>query len=209
MVISFMRVLQVNAVNAIRSTGRNCDEMSYYIKVHDGGCFTAYSDGPHTENSYRISSVFECKKHAILSRITGLQGYFSPKSTARLIDIIKEVNPDIVNLGNLHANYLNIIQLLEFLAENNIPTVLVLHDCWPFTGKCTHYTVKGCLRWQTGCFDCPSLREDNKSWLFDRTSKMWNDKKRLWLSIPIWLLSEFRTGLRTKQKNLRCLKMRK
>lgn len=146
MVISFMRVLQVNAVNAIRSTGRNCDEMSYYIKVHDGGCFTAYSDGPHTENSYRISSVFECKKHAILSRITGLQGYFSPKSTARLIDIIKEVNPDIVNLGNLHANYLNIIQLLEFLAENNIPTVLVLHDCWPFTGKCTHYTVKGCLR---------------------------------------------------------------
>ncbi len=63
MVISFMRVLQVNAVNAIRSTGRNCGEMSYYIKVHDGGCFTAYSDGPHTENSYRISSVFECKKH--------------------------------------------------------------------------------------------------------------------------------------------------
>ena len=85
MVISFMRVLQVNAVNAIRSTGRNCDEMSYYIKVHDGGCFTAYSDGPHTENSYRISSVFECKKHAILSRITGLQGYFSPKSRVLLI----------------------------------------------------------------------------------------------------------------------------
>lgn len=184
MVISFMRVLQVNAVNAIRSTGRNCGEMSYYIKVHDGGCFTAYSDGPHTENSYRISSVFECKMHALLSRITGLQGYFSPKSTARLIDIIKEVNPDAVNLGNLHANYLNITELLEFLAENNIPTVLVLHDCWPFTGKCTHYTVKGCLRWQTGCFDCPSLHEDNKSWLFDRTSKMWNDKKRLWLSIP-------------------------
>lgn len=37
MVISFMRVLQVNAVNAIRSTGRNCGEMSYYIKVMTEG----------------------------------------------------------------------------------------------------------------------------------------------------------------------------
>lgn len=179
-----MKVLQINAVNAILSTGRNCGELVDYIKRYGGECYTAYSEGPYTCNSYRISAVSECKKHALLSRITGLQGYFSPKSTAQLIDIIKEIRPDIVNIGNLHANYLNITELLKFIAQNDIPTALVLHDCWPFTGKCTHYTTKGCFKWQTGCFDCPSLRDDNKSWFFDRTSKMWNDKKKAWLSIP-------------------------
>lgn len=179
-----MKVLQINAVNKIASTGRNCFEIASYLQKQGKSCYTAYSEGSNTTFSCRISSSVECKFHAFFSRLTGLEGYYSPVSTAKLLHLIRKLNPDIVHLNNLHANYLNIIQLFRYLELHDIPTVVTLHDCWVYTGKCTHYTSISCNKWQSGCFDCPKLKEDIPSWFFDRTSKMWCDKKRGWLSIP-------------------------
>ncbi|MBR5319023.1 MAG: glycosyltransferase [Peptococcaceae bacterium] len=79
---------------------------------------------------------------------------------------------------------MNLAPLLRYLAEKDIPTVLTLHDCWFFTGKCTHYTEAGCYKWQTGCHHCPKLRGDIPSWFFDRTEEMWREKKELFSAIP-------------------------
>lgn len=179
-----MRVLQVNAVNRASSTGRNCRELAAYLRAHGDDCRCAYSVGVPAADSFRISPAWECKLHALLSRITGLQGYFSDISTANLLRLIIDLKPDIVHLNNLHANYIHLNKLFHFLASHDIATVVTLHDCWAYTGKCTHYTSMGCRKWQTGCFACPKLKDDNTSWFFDRTPKMWRDKRNGWLSIP-------------------------
>lgn len=179
-----MKILQINAVNGILSTGRNCSEIAEYINKTDDECYTVYSDGTDTVKSIKIGGRVESKLHALMSRLMGLQGYYSRKSTLKVIRLIKDFKIDIVHLNNLHSNNINLIKLLEFLSKNNIATVVTLHDCWFYTGKCMHYTVNNCYRWKTGCSQCTRLKEGNTSWFLDRTSKMWKDKKRCFQSIP-------------------------
>ncbi|MBP3634284.1 MAG: glycosyltransferase [Oscillospiraceae bacterium] len=173
-----MKILQINAVNGIRSTGRTCTEMSEYFTRHGHACHTVYSVGNENCGGIAAAPVPECKYHALMSRLTGLQGYHSPIATRNTIKTIRDMKPDVVVLRNLHANYLSIVPLLRYLGKCDVPTVMVLHDCWCFTGKCTHYSSRGCVKWQTGCHHCSQLKADHKSWLFDRTKKMWRDKLR-------------------------------
>lgn len=173
-----MKILIVNAVNDILSTGRFCSEVKDYLTKNGHSCFVAYATGRKTENSFCISSYIECKIHALMSRMTGMQGYFSKRSTQKLLNFIKNYQPDIVHLNNLHANYINLPRLLDYLAEKNIATLITLHDCWLYTGKCTHYTTIQCMKWKEGCFGCPKLKEDHNSWFFDNTPIMWSDKKK-------------------------------
>ncbi|MCH5170908.1 MAG: glycosyltransferase [Oscillospiraceae bacterium] len=181
-----MKVLQINAVNKVASTGRTCCEMSNYLIEHGDTCVTAYSKGVSVDKNaeYVIGNAYDVKLHGLFSRLSGKQAYFSKRETGKLLRFTKEFEPDIVILRNLHGNYINLPMLFSFLAENDIATVAVLHDCWFFTGKCCHYTSSGCYKWQTECRDCPSLKKYNKSWFFDRSAEMFRDKERLFNSIP-------------------------
>lgn len=174
-----MKILQVNAVSGKGSTGRICVELAEGLILHGHSAYVAYSQGSSSfSNSFRFGNTLEQKSHALLSRITGLQGYFSPGGTRKLIDWIRHEQPDIVHLHNLHSNNINLVQLLNFLTEIKIPMVITLHDCWYFTGKCTHYTDDNCRKWVSHCYECPRIRKDNKSFFFDQTYKMFEDKKR-------------------------------
>ena len=44
--------------------------------------------------------------------------------------------------------------------------------------------AQGCGKWQTECGECPLLRADNPSWLFDCTRRLHREKKRLFQAIP-------------------------
>ncbi|OGX79686.1 group 1 glycosyl transferase [Exiguobacterium sp. SH31] len=179
-----MKILHINAINDVKSTGRICKELASVH--HDCGHETrvAHSTGPVTEASYVIGDPVDVKLHALHARITGRQGYGSKLATENLVRDIERYAPDVVHLHNLHANYVHLRTLFEYLATRDIPTVLTLHDCWFFTGKCTHYTTVGCNKWQHGCGDCPQLKDDIPSWLFDRTSEMLDDKRRWLTAIP-------------------------
>ena len=181
-----MKILQINAVNKIASTGRMCYEISTFLEKRGDECVTAYSKGPsvNAEKEFIIGNQWDTKLHGLLSRVSGKQGYFSFIATKRLLAYMDAFSPDIVLLGNLHGNYINIPMLLKFLAEKNIATVVVLHDCWFYTGKCCHYTVDNCYKWQQSCGDCPSLKKYNKSWFFDKTHDILEDKKILFGAIP-------------------------
>lgn len=195
-----MKILQINVVNKILSTGRNVAEMNSYFEENGNICATAYSKGPSTDpkNEFVIGSPFDVKVHALLSRISGKQGYFSFSSTRKLLKFMDGFAPDIVVLNNLHGNFINLPMLLGYLAKNNIVTVAVLHDCWLFTGKCCHYTVDKCYRWQEECGNCPSLKKYNVSWFFDKTPEMLRDKKKLFgdiknlavVGVSDWLCGE-------------------
>jgi len=176
-----MKVLQINAISRIRSTGRLCAEIADYLNSIGEEGYLAYSDGKPYEKGYKIGTPLEMKLHSLFSRLFGLQGYFSKRGTKKLLKYMDEIKPDVVHLENLHANYINLGLLFDYLIKNNIPTVLTLWDCWFFTGKCAHYTVQDCYKWKTECGSCPRVKKDNKSWFFDRTTKMYRDKKT-WLN---------------------------
>ncbi len=146
--------------------------------------FAAVSRSYGSEGVYLIGNEKSIKLHGLLSRLSGKQAYFSKGNTKKLIEHIEKLQPDIVHLHNLHANYINLPMIMEYLAEKDIPTVVTLYDCWFFTGKCMHYTTQGCYKWQTECKDCPQLHEGNDSWFFDRTNEVFHDRVRLFNSIP-------------------------
>ncbi len=181
-----MKILQINAVEKTGSTGRACQELCDYAEKHGHECVTVYSVGSvsSSEKGFRIGNAVDAKIHAFLSRLLGLQGYFSKTSTKKLLRYMKNFSPDIIILGNLHANYIHLPMLLKYLSRNRIATVVVLHDCWFYTGKCCHYTVCGCDKWKNRCGSCPMLKKYNRSWFFDRTAKMQADKQKLFSLIP-------------------------
>ncbi len=181
-----MRILQINAVNQIGSTGRITSEMGDFLRREGHTCAVAYSVGAsdHPEFEYQIGSKMDTKLHGLLSRVSGKQGYFSKSATRKLLNFTDGFAPDVVVLHNLHANYIHLPMLLGYLAEKDIATVAVLHDCWFYTGKCCHYTVADCYKWQERCGDCPALKKYNTSWFFDKTAEMLADKKTLFSAIP-------------------------
>jgi len=182
-----MKILQVNTIHERKSTGRTCKELSDFLWKNGHECYTAYGVGQSTdEHSYRIGNDFDYYMHNILSRLTGLQGYYSKRATEKFIKYIKVLKPDIIHLRNLHANYLNLPVFFDFLKSAGIPVILNLHDCWIFTGKCAHYTDNKCYKWKTGCENCLKnvIHQYPQSCFFDRTKKMFRDKKRWLTSLP-------------------------
>ncbi|MBC9785832.1 glycosyltransferase [Heliobacterium chlorum] len=203
-----MKVLHINAISGFRSTGRICVEIADYLNHNGHEGYIAYSYGLPYWNGYKIGTKFEIKLHGLWSRVFGLQGYFSKNGTSKLIEYIKNLNPDVIHLHNLHGNFINLKMLFNYLAENDVATVLTLHDCWFYTGKCTHYTVDGCYKWQQGCEQCSRLKKDNPSWFFDRTKIMYNDKKEWFKHIPRlavigvseWITKEARKSILSSAK---------
>lgn len=177
-----MKILQINMVHRVKSTGRTCWELDEYLKANGHESVTAYGHGArYDDGSYRINSKLEYYLHNVLSRLTGLEGYFSYFATRRFLRFVKKYDPDIIHLRNLHGHYLNLPLLFRFLRKTQKPVVMHLHDCWIFTGKCAHPTYHHCDKWLSRCKGCPSKKAYPTSWLFDFSKKMFRDKKK-WFS---------------------------
>lgn len=183
---SHLKIVQINAVYNIGSTGRTTAEMHEALQKAGHESFVAYSQTNvnNAENTYHIGSPLDIKIHGFLSRLWGKQGYFSVNSTKKLLKFLDEINPDVVHLRNLHGNYINLPMLLKYLAKNDIATVITLHDFWFITGKCVHYINAKCDKWQSECGNCPNLNSGNPTWFFDKTKTMHKDKIKLFGNIP-------------------------
>lgn len=180
-----MKVVQINACYEYSSTGRTCFELHTYLTEHGVDSFKFYSmPMPNSDRYDLMGSWFDHKFHALLSRLTGRQAYFSTIPTYILIRKLHKIQPDVIILRNFHSNYINLPMIARYLAKNDIPTIIVLHDCWFFTGYCCHYTEIGCQRWQTECNNCPLIKVDKASWFFDSTRSVFRDHKRLLEAIP-------------------------
>ncbi len=182
-----MRVLQINETINIGSIGRTTYELSKELTELGHESFIAFSRGTSDNlSTFRIGGDWEHHLHAVMSRITGLQGYFSWWSTRQLIKYMDRISPNIVHLRNLHGNYINLPILMKYLAKNDIPTVITLHDCWFFTGKCPYPISINCEKYKNGCGHCPLWKKDslNPSWFFDTTHKCLSDKQKWFNNIP-------------------------
>lgn len=191
-----MKIVQINAVYKYSSTGRTTMELHHALlnAGHESYVFCRKDDQYEPWISYKcysgtdrqvylIGNKLDHKIHALVSRITGFQGYHSKSATRMLVRRLSECKPDVVHLRNLHESFIHLPMLLEYLAREDIATVVTLHDCWFFTGNCCYYTKCKCNKWQQQCGACPELNKMS-NWLYDPAKKIFLDKKMLFESIP-------------------------
>lgn len=142
------RVLQLNVTANWGSTGKITEGIS--VAAMNRGWQTAIAYGrmanPSTAHMIKIGNKADVYAHYGLSRLIDAEGWGSRKATRSLIDKIKEYHPDIIHLHNIHDHWLNYPALFRWLANNNIPVVWTMHDCWPFTGGCFHFVGNSCKK---------------------------------------------------------------
>ncbi len=171
------KVLQINACYGFKSTGLIVEDIGKAAEKAGMETYYAYQQCLNSpKNGYLIGNKLDWKWHGLMTRIKGRQAYASKRATKKLLSWMDSINPDIVHLHNLHSNYIHLNVLCDYLNKNNIPTVITLHDCWYFTGKCTHYIAERCNRWQTTCGECPQLKKEVPSWFVDSTSFVLKDR---------------------------------
>lgn len=177
-----MHILMVNEVCGITSTGRICTDIADLLSERGDKCHVAYGRGvvPDKDKEYaiKIANDVEVRVHALSSRIFDNAGFASKKASRRLIQNIEKLHPDIIHLHNLHGYYLHIGVLFEYLKEANIPVIWTLHDCWSMTGHCTCSDFIKCDLWKTHCMRCPQKTCYPASYLFDRSKKNHQQKKK-------------------------------
>lgn len=174
------KLFQINSTLGRGSTGRIADIIAKQARNVGWVCYMAH--GPRfVENSEMLSYQVSGKKdelfHYLQSRVFDRHGLGSCAATKHLIEQIEEIQPDVVQIHNIHGYYVNYKLLFNYLAEKGIPTVMTMHDFWLMTGHCA-YINKSCGKWETGCGHCPRLGEYPAA-VFDHTKKNWALKKEL------------------------------
>lgn len=180
-----MKVLQINSVCGYGSTGRIVADLGNAIEEQGDISFIAYGRGKADKrlNTFRVGSDHEVRMHGIITRITDKHGFGSKIATEKFIREMEIFNADIIHLHNIHGYYINIETLFNYLKDENKPVVWTLHDCWSFTGHCSHFDYVGCERWKTGCYRCPQKHMYPESKLIDNSKWNYEKKKDLFTSI--------------------------
>ncbi len=173
------RILLIDVNCKESSTGKIVYDLYRSLKENGREAYICYGRGERLkeDNIYKFGLDWETWIHAGLARITGYNACFSPFSTKRLIKKIEEIRPDVIHIHELHAYFVNIKPLLEYIKTKNIPLLWTFHCEYMYTGKCG-YAGK-CLRFQQECGNCPAVKEYPKSLIFDKTKKMLKNKREL------------------------------
>jgi glycosyltransferase involved in cell wall biosynthesis len=179
-----VRVLQINSVANSGSTGRIAEEIGNVLIENGHESYIAYGRGNAKSSSQliKIGSDWDVYLHGAYTLLTDKHGFGSKKATEKLIAEIDNIKPDLIALHNLHGYYLNIEILFNYIKKNNIPVTWTFHDCWPFTGHCSHFENVSCNKWQSTCHICPKTGSYPKSF-FDNSTSNFENKKRLFTSI--------------------------
>ena len=191
-----MKVLQINCVHRVGSTGKIVYEIHKGLKANSFKSVICYGRGKKVRetNVYKICGELYAKFNNFKSRFTGLMYGGCYFSTKKIISIIKKERPDIVHLHCLNGYFVNIYRLITWLKENSIKTILTLHAEFMHTANCAH--AYECEKWKTGCGKCDRFRLETKSLFFDKTHVSWLKMKRAFesfenltvISVSPWLM---------------------
>ncbi|MFE8698126.1 glycosyltransferase [Cytobacillus sp. FJAT-53684] len=181
-----MKVLQINSVCGIGSTGRIATDIHAVLKEQGHESYIAYGrDNPvNCETAIRIGNKIDVYAHVTKTRIFDMHGFGSKKATNEFISKVKELNPDIIHLHNIHGYYLNIEILFKYLKKANKPVVWTLHDCWPFTGHCTYFDFSGCECYKVeGNHKCIQKRSYPSSLLINNSKSNFKRKREIFTGV--------------------------
>lgn len=180
-----MKVLQINSVCGTGSTGRIALDIHNMLIEQGHESKIAYGRGQANKCDYaiKIGNKFDFYAHALKTRLFDKHGFGSKKPTKEFIKKVKEYSPDIIHLHNIHGYYINIEILFNFLKEYNKPIIWTLHDCWPFTGHCSHFDYANCYKWETHCGHCPVKKSYPASFFIDNSYNNFEKKRELFTGL--------------------------
>lgn len=180
-----MKLVQVNTV-CNTSTGKimECIQREAIWQGYETYSFVGRRKPFRDMPCEKIGNLASFWIHVALTTVWDKHGFGSVFHTRRMIKRIREENPDIIHLHNLHGYYLNLPLFFQYLNEEYQGKVFwTFHDCWPFTGHCPHFSYVGCERWRSECYHCPRKKEYPVSLLMDGSKRNYHIKKKLFQGI--------------------------
>ena len=165
------------------STGNIAKNLQKSLTAEGYNCIFCYGRGEEGNNNdtYRIDTEFELKCHALLTRITGRQGFYSNRATERLLELFANREIDTIYIVCIHGYYINEKRLYEYIANKHIRLIHIMIDEYAFTGKCAY--CNNCKRYLNGCGHCPHKKEYPATQLFDGSSEVFNMKKKAYAKL--------------------------
>lgn len=176
-----MKLLQINVTCNQGSTGGIAEQVGLLMKEYGWDvylCHGARYVEPSQLKTYLIGNKCGEYLHALKSLLFDADGFGSTRATMKLVEYIKQVKPNLIQIHNLHGYYVNYKILFKYLNTTSIPIVMTLHDCWVFTGHCIHFVTVDCEKWKSGCGKCPQICSVPKSLVFDRSKRNFEQKKK-------------------------------
>lgn len=181
-----MKILMINSVCGIRSTGRICTDLATALESQGHEVKIAYGreNVPEQFGKYavRIGSDLDVKLHGIKARLLDASGFGSRRATVKFIRWVKEYDPDVIHLHNIHGYYIHVGILFDYLRTCGKKIIWTLHDCWTFTGHSGTCDQVSCEKWKNECNHCPLIHDYPKSFV-DNSRKNYIRKKELFTSV--------------------------
>ena len=182
-----MKYLFINSVAGTGSTGRIAAEKCRELMQEGHECRLAYGrtcSGCQDIPTIRIGTDLDFKLHGVLNRVFDNHGFNSAAATKKFLQQVREYDPDVIWLHNIHGYYIHVGLLFEYLRYCGKKIIWTLHDCWSFTGHCAYFDYVGCDRWKTGCHNCPQKKSYPASLLMDNSRENYESKKYHFTGIP-------------------------
>ena len=114
-----MKVLMINTVCGIRSTGRICTDLATEFEANGHEVKIAYGreyvPGQFQKYAVKIESDLNIKLNAVKARIFDNEGFNAKLETSRFLEWADIYDPDILWLHNLHGYYINVEQLFAWI----------------------------------------------------------------------------------------------
>ena len=150
-----MKVLLINSVCGIGSTGKIVGALAEEYAAQGHEAVVAYGrDGNVPERyqpfAHRIGSDLGVKVSAVRTRLLDDHGFANEKATREFLKWAESYDPELLWLHNLHGYYIHVGMLFDWIKSRpHMQVKWTLHDCWAFTGHCSHFLAAGCDRWKT------------------------------------------------------------
>jgi len=185
-----MKVLQINTTLSASAPGRIAEEIGQVLISKGHSSYFGYGRKVResVSETIRIGSFIDQTVHGIKTRLFDRHGFGSRQATMRFVNQVERISPDIIHLHNIHGYFLNIRVLFDFLKSSGKPVVWTLHDCWPFTGHCSHFDFVGCKKWKEQCFECPNKDSYPRSIWLDNSRRNYHEKKMLFTGLDNLIL---------------------
>ena len=180
-----IKVLRITTEINRSSIGRTTEQLGQLVIDEGWESYIAWgrSDGKSKSHKLQIGNKWTVWMHGVITRLFDLHGYGSYFATKKLVKQIREINPNIIHLHDIHGYYINLKVLFSYLQSCGIPVVWTHHDCWAFTGHCAFYSSINCNKWQTECHQCPLYKEYPGSLFVDNSRRNFRLKKKLFTSL--------------------------